>query len=280
MERPGRLRWALPVAAIVAFALVVVMATKMIGCVSEPEEVTEGEQGIPEFPTELPTEGLAAPPIATVVVGDPAALNASEQAMIGHMRRTYRIRIRDDSDSHRIPPRSNVVVMSKTVLSTTVGTNLKPLTCGVVFWEDNQQMLSMMATIDNDGSQGTAWHSEGSSVYVLPDALPELAAGLSGTLEFYVQPAQITWSPIGETSPDGEVIAWFSLANGRAPIYAYERGALLADGTDAAGRRVYFGLYDDTFTLLTADGLALFDAALRWAAVPNPPEVRKWTRPE
>jgi hypothetical protein len=137
-------------------------------------------------------------------------------------------------------------------------------------------MLSMMATIDNDGSMGTAWHAEGQSVYVVPTAPPELAAGLVGAINLYTHPAQITYAPVGDLPATGEVIARWSFGDGRVPIYVYEKGALLADGTAAAGRRVYFGLYDDTFSALTADGLALFDAAVEWAAVSNPSVTRKW----
>ena len=61
---------------------------------------------------------------------------------------------------------------------------------------------------------------------------------------------------------------------GSACLYAFDQGALLIDGATAApARRVHIFLDSDTFALLNADGLKLFDAAVRWAAnLPsNPP---------
>lgn len=46
----------------------------------------------------------------------------------------------------------------------------------------------------------------------------------------------------------------------------YEAGDELADGTTAAGRRTWFGAYDETLYFFTADGWTLFDAAVLWTA--------------
>ena len=66
-----------------------------------------------------------------------------------------------------------------------------------------------------------------------------------------------------------------------ATIFTVEPGAVLADGRTAPGCRLTFPLYTNGPTALTADGLALFDAAAAWAErnclagppVDDPPEV-------
>lgn len=206
---------------------------------------------------------------ALLIVGDPSALLESESKLVDRLASLgFEVRIVDDSVvAQQDADASSIVIMSKTVNSNEVGTSVKRTTAGVIFWEDNQQMLSMMATIDNDGSQGTYWHGTSSDVYVRSDAPEELRAGRSGLIPFYTRADQLTFSPPGELSSDAILIARFNDAsNPRYAIYAYESGSTLADGTIAQGRRVYFGLYDDTFRYLTGDGLALFDGAVGWAS--------------
>ncbi|MBW3660105.1 MAG: hypothetical protein KY397_00535 [Gemmatimonadetes bacterium] len=202
-----------------------------------------------------------------LLVGDPGSLNASEDALRDRLGRLdLEVRVRDDdgfATAHA--DGCDLVVMSKTVDSETVGTTLKPVSCPVVFWEDNQQKLDMLATIDNDGSGGTAWHSTGDDLFIRSDAPASLRAGLEGELDFYTRRDEITFSPRGELVADAIVVAEFDERGGNPAVYVLEGGARLADGSRAAGRRVYFGLYDDTFRLLTSEGLALFDAALGWA---------------
>jgi hypothetical protein len=203
---------------------------------------------------------------AILVVGNPADLNASEHAVQNRLRGAgATVRVVDDGAA--LPPADcDVLLLSKTSQSETVGDRLKDAACGIVFWEDNQQMLGMLATIHNDGSRGTAWHSIRDEVIVNAAAPGSLRANLSGTIDFYTDSDEITWAPDGELAAGAIVIAELGEPTaGRTAIYAIEEDGVLADGTRAAGRRVYFGLYDDTFTLLTPHGLALFDAAVAWA---------------
>ncbi len=52
----------------------------------------------------------------------------------------------------------------------------------------------------------------------------------------------------------------------KAAIFAYEKGATMDYETLAPARRVMFFLDNDTFTNLSPAGVALFDAAVDWAA--------------
>ncbi len=211
-----------------------------------------------------PRQGSA----AYLVVGDPGALNASEQGVVAAVEAIVRpLVVLDDAGFRRSDVDGcRLVVVSKTVHSNAVGERLRDVTCGVVFWEDNMQMLSMLATIDNDGSGGTAWHATEDDLFIRSDAPAALRAGLSGERDFYVEHDEITWAPRGDLTDAAIVVAEFDEAGGHPAIYVVERGARLSDGTNAAGKRAFFGLYDDTFRLLTSDGRALFDAIVRWAA--------------
>ncbi|HUP18958.1 MAG TPA: right-handed parallel beta-helix repeat-containing protein [Gemmatimonadota bacterium] len=222
--------------------------------------------------------GLTATASATVqarpgdvylVVGNGSALNGSERVIRDRLAtRVGAVTVLDD-DALTATATSGcrLIVMSKTIQSETVGSKLKGASCGVVFWEDNQQMLSMMATVPNNGSGGTNWQSSGETVYVRTDVPSELRAGLAGGVRLYSGSAEITHSPSGDALPSGAVvIAEMYQGSSRKAIYVYEKGSRLADGTSAAGRRTYFGIYDDTFGQLSSEGLRLFDAAVDWTS--------------
>jgi len=215
----------------------------------------------------LPSAGSPDGANAFLVVRHPNDMNDSERQIQARLEAAgLDLEIVDD-DAFGLPPECDLIVISKTSQSDDLGDRFKPATCGIVFWEDNQQMLGMLSTIDNDGSAGTAWHSTRDEVVVESGAPDDLRAGLSGTVRFYQEEAEITWAPDGDLPSTAIVVAYLGEpTNGRTAIYAFEAGALLADGTPAAGRRLYFGLYDDTFRLLTPEGLALFDAAVAWAS--------------
>lgn len=167
-----------------------------------------------------------------------------------------------------------LVIISKTVSSASMGASLKATTSGVIFWEDNLQALAYMATIDDSDESDTFWHHTAQQACIhsgIPAGFSDLAAGLTPNSAFnlYTSVLNQCWSPPNTLGPGAQPIAKFQdCLNERDTIYAYDAGGELADGTLAAGRRVFFGLYDDTFTDLTTDGLALWDAAVEWAKSP------------
>lgn len=204
---------------------------------------------------------------AYLLVGDRGALNESERGVVSAVEAIVRPLVVLDDDGFRASDVDDcrLVVVSKTVRSDAVGVRLRGVACGIVFWEDNLQMLAQLATIFNDGSGGTAWHGTDDDLFVRPDAPAELRAGLSGERDFYVRRDEITWAPRTDLTDSATVVAELDEPGGHPAIYVVERGARLSDGSAAAGRRAFFGLYDDTFRLLTPDGRALFDAIVQWA---------------
>lgn len=235
-----------------ALALVVPFAG---GCEESPTVLEEGDGP------------AVASGFVMIVTGDPGGPNDSERALESRLRGLGReLVIRDDDEFEtRLANGCGLVVVSKTVESDKLVGRLRPVTCAILFWEDNAQMPHMLATIYNDGAGGTGWHGTEDDVFVRPDAPADLRAGLSGEVDIYTSHDELTFAPEGDLVDDAIVVAEFDEAGGAPVIYALERGARLSDGSTAAGRRVYFGLYDDTFRLLTPEGLALFDAAVAWA---------------
>lgn len=157
-----------------------------------------------------------------------------------------------------------MVLMSKTVEDSTMGNKLKGCTCGLFFWEENQQMLSMLATIDNDGSDGGFWHKPGQVIWVRPEAPAVVRDGLSGEITFYNSVQEISYGRREDVPAQATVIAEYEEPGDHKVIYYFERGQTLADGTPAAGKRFYFGIHRDTFIYLTPEALRLFDAGIRW----------------
>jgi hypothetical protein len=106
-----------------------------------------------------------------------------------------------------------------------------------------------------------------------------LAAGLSGTIQVFNNTRSMQLGK-GTLAPGAIVIATQALPNPdnteEVTIFAVDAGGeLLGDGSEgmpavAAGRRVMFFVSDPGFADLTEDGVKLFDAAVNWAAVPEP----------
>jgi len=96
-----------------------------------------------------------------------------------------------------------------------------------------------------------------------------LAAGLSGEVETFI----LLEIQSGQGIPGGEgvLIASYVQEEGDegwsnyGAIYAYEKGALLADSTVAAGRRYFAGWNDEGVANLTEAGWKLWQASIDWA---------------
>lgn len=159
-----------------------------------------------------------------------------------------------------------LVLMSKNVDDNVIGNRLKATPCGILFWEENQQQLRMLATMDNDGSDGGVWHTHGRAVWIPPDAPAELSDGLSGMIDLFDRVDEMAFGRRDQVPESAMVVVEYKEPGNHKVVYAYERGATLADGTPAAGRRIFFGLYRDNFPHLTPEARRLFDAALLWAA--------------
>ena len=170
----------------------------------------------------------------------------------------------------------DLVVISSTLDSGNVRNKYEDTPKGLVNWEQalfgsntvGNFMLSTAGTTGNDVTTLT-----------INDPTSPLAAGLSGDVVVFSQPSGSN-SQLGTGALGAGVNLVASAADGSsvgsAAIFSADVGdALSGDGSDgspatAAGRRVMFFIQDNSFNDLTPEGIALFDSAVTWAAVPEP----------
>jgi hypothetical protein len=158
----------------------------------------------------------------------------------------------------------HVVVVSTTYSAAMYGgASLRAIPVGIVCMEQGLFPPLGMVPADVAGAVGAS--SDQLFISVVDSASP-LAAGLStGPVKVTVAPGTFTW---GRPPKTALTIAVLPAAKENALIFAYDRGALLAQGSAAPGRRVGFFADVKTVPTLNSAGLALFDAAVRWAAAP------------
>jgi len=125
---------------------------------------------------------------------------------------------------------------------------------------------SEQAVLDNDYQMSSGGRGTSASQTQIDIVNPDhpLAAGLSGRVTVF-DPAQGLTR--GTPRPDTSIIVARSLDQPlQSCIFAYETGAEMYNLLVAPARRVHFMLSDASFVGLNAEGLRLFDAAVRWAA--------------
>ena len=86
-----------------------------------------------------------------------------------------------------------------------------------------------------------------------------------GPVKMINDPDVIGWGTPGRAAI---VIATFPTNPEQCPLFAYEKGATLANGAINPARRVYFALDNPAYDTLTDAGHALYDAAVLWAISP------------
>ena len=149
----------------------------------------------------------------------------------------------------------DLVIISDSVDSTTVGTKFRSVTVPVINWEP--------ALFDDLGMTGTGasdFGSEAGQTQVnIVDPNHPLAAGLSGLLTTTNAAWPYTW---GAPSANASVVATVAANPARKVLFGYETGTTMV-GMNAPARRVgFFNGYGDDFT---PEGGALFDASVKWA---------------
>ncbi len=151
-----------------------------------------------------------------------------------------------------------LVVISSTLQSAAVGATFRDVAVPVLLWEafilDDMKMTGPVAQVD----YGSIVNQQ--EVAITTTGHP-LAAGLAGPRQVTAAGKRLIW---GRPAASAEVVGTAVADAERAAIFAYEAGDVMA-GMTAPARRVGFFLYDDSATVLTADGWTLFDAAVCWA---------------
>lgn len=151
-----------------------------------------------------------------------------------------------------------VVVISSTVTPTSVGTKFRTVTAPVVLWESGL-FFDMGMTAKTSSNFGTTTNQ--TQVLITNPAHP-LAGGLSGTVSVVTAARTLSW---GKPNANAATVATQVGDTTRAVIFGYEKGAVMP-GLTAPGRRVGLFMQDDTAAGFNTNGVALFDAAIKWVS--------------
>jgi hypothetical protein len=193
-----------------------------------------------------------------LVVGN-LVLSPSDAAIHGRLvDRGLSVVLMADSDAATLDTTGvRLVFVSPSVLSTRIGGVFRGLKTPLIVSEplvfDETGMVDPAIT----ESRGTA--SRETILEILAPGAPT-AAGFSGMVTITNTPVTISW---GLPPPNSQRLATVAARPDRIAIFTYEAGAQMV-GLTAPARRLGFFLSVNTAASLSAQGWALFDAAVTW----------------
>jgi hypothetical protein len=184
-----------------------------------------------------------------------------------------------------------VLVVASDTDNDSANSLLAELPVPIVTWDEGQQPTFLFV----EDAIETDWNDEDNANILIVDASHPIvvAAGLSAGAQLIQDPdawgVEEHWAPWGVPSSGATIIATtVNVVDSANPVpgsshpaqlYTYTNGAALIDDSPAPERRVFFPLdnrwNDDGWQLLNTNGVALFNAAVNWAALPHfrPPTV-------
>jgi hypothetical protein len=220
-------------------------------------------------PADRPLRPDTPPPVLLLyVTGSGAnAMLASDDDLIDHLRdRGFDLNIEEDGTVNQADvDEAAAILLSASTDSATVLMSLpdaatldKPI---LAMDENLEPLLNMVGGAAGD--RGTVNQTE---VAMLAGADAALSAGLSGTVTVFSITAGICF---GVPGPGALKVASVVGNADQVALYAYPKGAMMANNATAPAKRVFFFMRENAAeNLLTADGLKLFDAALDFALAP------------
>lgn len=216
---------------------------------------------------------VGTPPAEALFVIGGLPGNASELAIMSRLRAAGLVVTPWDDDS---PVPAGINDRSLILVCSTSGsgniTKYRDVPVPIINWE--WAAYDGLGIADADGAS-----IDNSETQIeIVDAKHPLAAGLpAGLRTIFSAPAAQLASV--DAIPTAKIVALAADGSGRAVLLAIEKGDPLSEavapGPKAPARRVGFFLGGDTFNGLNADGLKIFDAAVRWALgrAASPPTV-------
>ena len=164
----------------------------------------------------------------------------------------------DDSVQASAADGRALVLISASVDPTKIGNEFAATAVPLIVWEGG--------LFDDLGLTGSAigidfGEALAKKKIVIVQPSHPLAAGKTGTIIAADPATRFNW---GVPGSGGTVVAHIAGAPTQPAVFAYESGATMSAGV-APARRVGLFLYASTPSNLTADGWAIFDAAVTWA---------------
>ncbi len=218
----------------------------------------EQQDGIDNNCNGITDEGFGAPK-ALFVVGN-TAMNASDLAIHDRIVQLgYDVTVMSGPQSTTVAGEAmNLIFISATVNSSDVGTKFTNLDVPVINCEPNL-MDDLQMTVGSTSNFGTVSNVTQINLKGAPHPL----AGnlLNGAKTVYTGLNKMLWA---KPEPGATIIATTTTDTTQITIFGYDNNAQMVN-MNAPARRVGFFINDNSANALTADGLALLDAALRWA---------------
>ncbi len=154
-----------------------------------------------------------------------------------------------------------LIVVSSSVNAADVNSKFTKVAVPLMTWES-----ALLGYLKMTGSLNGFCYSETvSNTVMINKPSHPLAAGLSGNVKVYSSVNLMHWGATNNSN--AEMVG--RIAGDAFGVFGYESGATMQGGFKAPARRVSFFLSDNTATLLTTNGIKLFDAAIAWAAQCN-----------
>lgn len=175
----------------------------------------------------------------------------------------YQVQILDQSQDPKQIKNTDLVILSSTVGSKNLKSGWRYLSIPLMTWEsDYVDDLAMTGK-----RTGTDFGEVEKTRYLwLVNAPHELSAQLpAGTANVYSKQESMNW---GKPGLGATIIATVYGEPEKVAIWGYEKGATMDYESLAPAKRLMFFLHNDTFTLLSNDGLMLFDRSVEWLLKP------------
>jgi hypothetical protein len=206
-----------------------------------------------------------------VVGNNPAQLNTADgltRARLQGLGYTVTV-VGDAASTSADASGKQLVVISSTSFASNIGSKFRTTTVPIVTWEH-----ALWDDLGMTAAAGTQVGGQTSLAIVTPGS--PLAAGLSGTVAISTAADTL---PQGSPNGNATIVARLP-GTTTASDFGYDTGAAMP-GLTAPARRVGLFLGDNTAATFTANGWALFDAAVVWArnqagGGPSPSRRRCW----
>ncbi len=211
-----------------------------------------------------PADGLPPGLKAILVTNGTPALSAGDTVMVDRLQsRGFVVAFTTDvAATPDAVAGQDLIVISSSAESGPLGTKIRDVAIPVLCIENG--------AFPTMGLSGTTLATDYGSTFnqttiTLAGGAPPLGGGLTGSVTITAVPAELGWAQPAPSAIIGATLADDPTnASTHALLFGYAAGAAMP-GLAAPARRVGFAIRETAAANLTADGLALFDAAVTFA---------------
>jgi len=171
----------------------------------------------------------------------------------------YQVDLLDQDQDPKKISKTDLIILSSTVSSKSLKEGWRYIPIPLLTWE-NDYLDDLAMTGKRSGTDfGEIEKDRYLWMVNAPHALSAQLA--SGVLNVYQAQAPMSW---GKPGLGATIIATIYGQPEKPAIWAYEKGATMDYESIAPARRMMFFLNNDTFSNLNANGIRLFDEAVKW----------------